>query len=119
VIPDGNPLVVRQERMVGAEHASDVRGVLDRCVEVRVVADLRGQSRLDFRGRQEELAREPFGATADVRVVTEQVHQSGAEGAATPRSAGHEGVQRPTAARLRRHPGFARQHTVRDRRVER
>ena len=39
VIADGDVLVVGQERIVGAEHLPDVGGVIDRGVEVGVVAD--------------------------------------------------------------------------------
>src|SRR6185437_3798850 len=39
VVADRYPLVVGQQRVVRSEHASDVRGVVDRRVEVGVVAD--------------------------------------------------------------------------------
>src|SRR4051812_32469757 len=40
VIADGHVLVIRQQRIVGAEHASDIRRVIDRRIEIRVVADV-------------------------------------------------------------------------------
>src|SRR5450755_2519455 len=41
VITDGNVLVIRQQRIVGTEQLPDVRGVENRSVEIRVVADPR------------------------------------------------------------------------------
>ena len=46
MIADGNIFVVGQQRIVRAEKLSNARGVMDRCVKVGVVADLRGQLHL-------------------------------------------------------------------------
>ncbi|MNC80286.1 hypothetical protein D3C75_1330330 [compost metagenome] len=43
MIADGHMLVVGQQRIVGPEQPTDVHGVVDAGVEVRVVADAGGQ----------------------------------------------------------------------------
>ena len=54
VIPDRHPLVVRQQRIVGPEHAAEVRGVLDRRIEVGVVADDRRREQSGLFDRQHD-----------------------------------------------------------------
>jgi hypothetical protein len=41
VIADRHPLVIREERVVGPEHAANIGGVVHRGVEVCVISDLR------------------------------------------------------------------------------
>ena len=55
MIADWHPLVVRKQRVVGPEHRADVRGVMDRRVEVGVVADVARQHHLYFVPRDEAL----------------------------------------------------------------
>ncbi|MFN9907340.1 MAG: hypothetical protein ACK56F_14670, partial [bacterium] len=43
MVADRHPLVVGQQRIVGAEHAAHVRGVVHRRVEVGVVTHLHRQ----------------------------------------------------------------------------
>jgi hypothetical protein len=47
VIADRHPFVVGHERLVGAEHRPDVQGVIDRGVEVAVIANPRGELHRD------------------------------------------------------------------------
>ena len=51
MIADRHPLVVRQQRRIGAEQLADVRRVIDRRVEVGVVADTRGHRVFDMAER--------------------------------------------------------------------
>ena len=56
MIADGDIFVIRQQRIVRAEQLADARGVMNRGVEVGVVADLRGKLHLHFaHGNQQRL----------------------------------------------------------------
>ena len=55
VIPDRQILVVWQERIVGAKHRADVRRMMNRGVEIGIVADLRGQKTFDLVHRHKKL----------------------------------------------------------------
>ena len=56
VVADRQPLVVRQQRSVGAEEPAHRGGVMDADVEVGVVADLARQAQLHLRHRQQRFA---------------------------------------------------------------
>ena len=106
MVADRHPLVVRQQRVVGAQHLPDVRGVEDRGVEVAVVADLRRQEHLDVGLAQQHLRR--VGARGDEAALgAQQVAEPVPQRPAHPWLEGHEGVEaRPAAAVLDvgRHP---------------
>ena len=55
MIADRHMLVVRQQRIVRAEHAPDIRRVIHRRIEVRVVAHLRRQHHLHISHRDQRL----------------------------------------------------------------
>ena len=53
VIADGDPLVVRHQRVVGAKEFPHVRRVEDRRIKIRVVADARGDQQGDSADRRQ------------------------------------------------------------------
>ena len=58
MVADRNVLVVRQQRIVGTQHAPDVARVIDGRVEVGVIADVSGQPKLGLVHRHEHTARD-------------------------------------------------------------
>ena len=108
VVADGQVAPVRQQRLgVGPEHAAEVRGVLERRVEVDVVGDREREQRLDV-GERDRLPRRcrghrllghalPGGATLRQQLV----ERAGAE--VDDRLAGAEAEMRGAAA-LRERP---------------
>ena len=88
MIADGNPFVVGQERLVGAEELADVCGVVDGSVEVGVVEDCDGFEEVGLRSWNQYW----FDDVA-LGVISEQADQSCAK--RTPRfaTAAHQRVQ--------------------------
>ncbi len=63
MIADRHPFVVGKQRIVGPEHAADVGGVVDRGVEIGVVADRGGEEQLGvLHGNQDPVAQPAVGA---------------------------------------------------------
>src|SRR5438552_2162029 len=58
VIRDGDVLVVREKRIIRTKDLADIRGVIDRRIEVGVVADLRRYKHLGLGHRNERPRRE-------------------------------------------------------------
>ena len=48
MVSDWHPLVVRQQRIIGTKKRSNVGGVMNRCVEISVIADLNRQYHFDI-----------------------------------------------------------------------
>ena len=59
VVADWHPLVIRQQRIVGPHQLADGRRMMDRRIEVRVIADMRGNRVLGVTLRN-ETALQPF-----------------------------------------------------------
>ena len=72
MISDWDPLVVRQECVVRAEHAADVRCVMNRRIEVGVVSHARRNQKLRVRHRNKERAAQVLCAPAIFRVGAEK-----------------------------------------------
>ena len=46
MVANGHPLVIGEQRIVGAEHGTDIRGVMHRGIKVGVIPHLRWQEQL-------------------------------------------------------------------------
>jgi len=103
VVADGHPLVVGHERVVGAEQAADVGGVVHRGVEVGVVANLRRHGELGLALRhQAGLQRGLFG-----RAFAQGARERQAQGAPGAGAQGHQGVELVLRAGLQGLAGLA------------
>ena len=65
VIRDGHPFVVREQRIIGTEHAADVGGMIDGRVEIRVIGNIGGKKQI----HSGDWMQEAFGSGGIVREV--------------------------------------------------
>src|SRR4051812_36781558 len=96
VVADRQPLVIRQQGIVRAEQLADAHRVVDAGVEVGVVADLAGQSHLDFALRHEASRPRCFSFATDAQ----SLDQLASHAAPRSRAARHERVHALVEAQL-------------------
>ena len=108
VIANRNVLVIRQQRVVGAEQPPYIRGVEDGRIEIRVVADGCGQKHVHIRLRDEmPRSGSPIGSGRVVAQDRMKTLSQSSPGSGCPVPSGHSANWRrkhpPRAADYRRH----------------